>query len=156
MTEAKKTDDAEVLFSDEPVEVAGETVTVREFRYLEGLRAAAVARPILAALRELMDEFDTMAPESIDALIGEHHDAWVQLLAMSTDKDPEWVKGLPDREGLELSMVFWRVNGPFFTRRLILAGAMQRGLDSLSRSPSSSPNSSQPDSLETTKTSPSA
>ena len=145
--------DAAILFPDETVEIDGEQVTVREFRYLEGLRAAALARPLLAGLREIIETDDDIEPEALDALIGEHTDIWVQLIAMSTGLSAERIGELSDRDGVTLSMAFWRVNGPFFTRRLLLASAVASGLSGRSRSRKSSTSSSAPATAATTGTS---
>jgi hypothetical protein len=154
--EGSGVEDAEILFPDETLELSGEQVTVREYRYLEGLRASVVARPILAGLRELIEacEGREIDPEALDELIGEHAEAWVGLIALATGRDPQWIKSLSDGDGLNLSLAFWRVNGPFFTRRLVIAGALRQGLRGLSRSPRSSTSSSGPATDETPPTSP--
>lgn len=145
MSEHQAEKDPEILFPDETLPIAGERVTVREFRFAEGLRAIALARPILAALREIPEGDDN--PELVDQVLADHLDAWLALIAMSTDKDVEWVKGLPDADGQSLAMAFWRVNGAFFMRRLVLAGGLAdsiRGVAKLCPSRRSSPPSSPP------------
>jgi hypothetical protein len=156
MTDAKTTSDAEVLFAGEEITIGGETIMVREFRYLEGLKATAIARPILAGLRALIEARADFAPEALDALISEHHEAWLALISMSTGRPVEWIATLNDKAGIALSLTFWSVNGPFFTRRLVLAGALAAELGKLSRSRKSSPSSSPADSAEITATSASA
>lgn len=146
--------DAAILFPDETLTLAGEEVMVREFRYAEGLRAAALARPLLAGLRALIEAQGDIEPEALDGLIGEHQAVWVDLLAMSAGRDAEWVGGLTDRDGLALSMAFWRANGPFFTRRLVVAAALAEGLGGLSRSRRSSASSPPQDTAPDTTTSP--
>lgn len=143
--------DAEILFPDGTIEIEGEQIEVREFRYLEGLKATAIARPIIAGLRDLIKAEGDLELDAIDALIGEHAEAWVQLISMSTGLDPERIQGLSDRDGMALSMAFWNVAYPFFTRRLVLAEAVARGMAEPSRSPSSSPSSSQQDTDGTQK-----
>lgn len=132
--------------------VGGEAVEVREFRYLEGLQAAGLARPVLAGLRELIEAEGEIQLEALDALIGAHADTWLTLIGMSTGRDLEWLAALSDQDGLALSLAFWRVNGPFFTRRLVLAAAA-KGQATPSRSPKSSPPSSAPATEATTTTS---
>ena len=143
--------DAEILFPDETLEIAGETIKVREFRYLEGLRAIALARPLLQGLAELLEqgELDALA---LDGLIAEHFTAWIALMAISTGKDEAWIEGLRDRDGQTLSMTFWRVNSGFFMRRLVFGGALARAMRQMVNPPSQSPsaNSSTPSSPEAT------
>ncbi|HSH28870.1 MAG TPA: DUF6631 family protein [Thiohalobacter sp.] len=154
MSEADK--DAEILFPDQTLEVGGEQVTVREFRYLEGARAAVIAAPLIKAMRELISGDDDISAEALDALIGEHVEIWLQLICMSTGKDPEWIAKLPDEDGMQLSLLFWEVNGPFFTRRLMLAAATGPEAEGLSRLRRSSTNSSAPATDTTVGTSASA
>lgn len=139
------------LFSDQVVVIKGETITVREFRYLEGLRAAAIARPFIAGLRKLIEDLGNLEPEAILALIGENSEVWGQLGAISTGRPIEWLSELTDEEGMDLTLKLWEANKDFFTRRLILGAALKRGLEDLSRSRRSSRTSSTPGSAATTE-----
>ncbi|GEK71599.1 MULTISPECIES: DUF6631 family protein [Halomonas] len=154
MSEQQAEQDPEILFPDETLCICGEEIRVHEFRFAEGLRAIALARPILSALREIPEGEDD--PELVDHVLADHLDAWLALIAMSTDKDVAWVRSLPDADGQSLSMVFWRVNGAFFMRRLVLAGGLAdsiRGVANLCPSRKSSPSSSPPDTAEAPTTS---
>lgn len=146
--------DAEILFPDEMVTVEGEELLVREFRYLEGLRAIALARPLLQGLAELLEggEIDALG---LDGLISEHHQAWIELIAISTGKPQAWIEGLRDRDGQALSMAFWRVNSAFFMRRLVFGGALARAMQQMA-SPSASASSSTPSSAPATGETPPA
>lgn len=150
---ASAPEDAEILFSDETITIGKEQIVVREFRYLEGLAATPIARPIIQGLRELVAHSGDFEPEALDELIATNRDAWLELVSMSTGKPVEWIAGLRDRAGTDLSLAFWRVNGPFFTRRLQLATALAAGLARLSRSRKFSRSSSPPASAETITTS---
>ena len=147
--------DEEILFPDLVVEIDGEQVEVREFRYLDGLKATAIARPIIAGYRRLLDEQgEAFEPEALDEVIGEHAEAWTELLAISTGRDAAWVRSLSDGEGVALSLAFWEANGPFFVRRLMLSAAAARKIradNERSRSEKSSAPSSEPDTDGTTK-----
>jgi hypothetical protein len=155
-----KTDNAndlEVLFPDETLNIAGEQVEVREFRYLQGLQALPLARPILVGLGELLQD-QTLDPLALEALIAEHQDAWLALIAISTGRPVAWIQGLRDGEGMRLSLAFWRVNAGFFMRRLVFGGALAVALKqrvSPSPSASSSTPSSAPATAATPATSPS-
>ena len=110
--------------TDQIVEVAGETITVREFRYREGLEAAALARPFLAGLRALMvATHDEIAAEDIDLLIAEHRDSWLKLVALSCRRDVAWLADLPDQDAMNIQMAFWSVNSQFFKRRILFGAA---------------------------------
>lgn len=120
--------DAEILFPDQTLEVGGEQVTVREFRYAEGLQAAVIGKPIMTTLRRLIQGDDEIDAEAIDDLIAEHADTWMQLISLSTGKGVEWISKLGNDDGMLLSMVFWEVNGPFFMKRLVMAATVGQTL----------------------------
>ena len=152
---SKSEHDMEILFPDQTVTIGSETITVREFRYREGIEAAVLARGFLAGLRALLTTTgDEIAAEDLDTLIAEHREAWFKLIAMSCGREVEWLAALPDREAMKLQLTFWGVNGNFFTRRLLwgaaFAAAVQKGRRS--PSPTSSPSSSSPASDETITT----
>lgn len=154
---AEEVDDLEVLFDENTLDIEGERIVVREYRYLDGLRAAAIARPILAGLREHIESLEgpeDLAPEVIDALIGEHYMVWLELIALCVDRSPEWVGSLPDSAGQRLSLAFWGANANFFTRRLVVSAAVAQGMASRCRGAKSSPPSSPPATDETTTISP--
>jgi len=158
MTDDQKPDDPAVLFPDREIEIAGEKLTVREFRYREGLEMLAQARPFVTDLRALLTgPEENLDAEAFDALIANHLDTWLMLVARSCGRDAAWVARLPDKDGMTLQNTFWEVNAPFFMRRLLwgvaFAGAARA---KRSRSRKSSPNSSGPDSDAISTTSASA
>ena len=140
----KTGDDSGTLSSDQVVTIAGETITGREFRYGEGLQLAALARPLLTAMRVMFSAADQeIEPEALDALIAEHSDIWLQMMAKACDRDVAWIAALPDDEAMKLQLAFWGVNGGFFTRRLVfgaafVAAAKQRRAPSKRPAPESS------------------
>jgi hypothetical protein len=147
--------DLEVLFPDREIEIAGEPLTVREFRYREGLEMLAQARPFVAALRALLTgPEEDLAPEAFDALLADHLDAWLLMVARSCGRDVAWVARLPDKDAMTLQNAFWEVNAPFFMRRLLWGAAFAGAARARrSRSRKSSPSSSGPDSDATRTTS---
>lgn len=141
----KDTELIEVLFSDQVVVIGGQEITVREFRFLEGLKVAAEARPIIAGLRDLAKS-GTPPAEAIDQLISEHAELWVRLVARACDRDAAWVAALPDTEASALNLAFWGTNGRFFGRRLVLHAALDQAATKPSAGVRSSSISSPPDS----------
>jgi len=140
--------DLQVLYPDREVTIAGEALTVREFRYREGLEVAVLARPFLFSLRALfMAPDDEFTDEAFLALVEENPDVWLALVAKACGRDIEWVANLPNAEAMKLQNIFWEVNGPFFMRRLVWGAAFVAGARARrSRSRKSSPSSSGPDS----------
>lgn len=115
---------------DETLEIQGESVVVHEFRFVEGLRAVGLAKPMLTEFSERA-EADSLEPEDLDGVLAAHLDNWMQLLSMSTGRDVEWLASLRDADGLALSLAFWRVNSGFFIRRMLLAGSIRSSVDDL-------------------------
>lgn len=110
--------------ADQVVELAGETITMREFRYGESFEITTLARPLLTAMRAMLSADDEeIAPEALDALIAENAEIWLTMVARACDRDVAWLKALPDKEAMKLHLAFWGVNGGFFTRRLIFGAA---------------------------------
>lgn len=124
--------DLEVLFPDVDVDVrdpdggGAVTVTVSEFRMLDGLRAQAEARSLIAALGAAVDAAsaadaaeEVTSAAALDAVIGEHADEWLALLARATGHGTEWLGRLGDRDGRAVAEAMWQANGPFFVRRIV-------------------------------------
>ncbi|MDC8804214.1 hypothetical protein PRZ61_12255 [Halomonas pacifica] len=150
--------DAEVLFPDVALTLStGEQVTVREFRYLEGLEVAALARPLFERIIAL-HAAGQGGQQVLEVLLLEHRDLVSTLMAMACDRGAEWVAGLSDSDGMAIVGAFWRANSGFFMRRLALHLGMERTLEALLEilcpSPSSSTGSSQAATDATPSTSP--
>jgi len=156
-TATPEEDDLAILFPDVDVDVrdpdTGGTVrlAVREFRMLEGMRAQAVSRGLVAALAALARESEDVADlsvESLDAVLGEHVDVWVDLIARATDRDAGWLARLSDADGRALNAAMWEANGPFFTRRVVASlvglATTARTLASLGSWLTSSPRATEP------------
>ena len=144
-----------VLFPDLDVPIhdpdTGEavTVTVRELRFLEGLRLAAVVRPLIEAFAgSVCAGADIEIDEStIAAAFTDHAEAWLACLAQATGRDAGWLARLSDRDGQALSAAMWDANGDFFGRRLIEAVRRRR-----KAGPSHLPKSSMPSCAPATDT----
>ena len=123
-----------VLFPDVDLEVrdpdTGEAValTVREFRFLEGLRAQALAGPFVAALAEVVGtgEEDALEPATVAGLMAEHAKTWLSLIALATDRELAWVARLRDVDADALSEAMWSANAGFFMRRVVASVAAAR------------------------------
>lgn len=128
---------------DQTVEIAGETITVREFRYREAIEAAGLARPFLTAMRIMVSKSDEagegIEAEDLDALIAAYVDIWLALVAKACGRDVAWVEALPDHEANKLQMAFWAANGVFFTSRLIFSSAFARAVKTRRAAPSARP-----------------
>ena len=104
------------------------TLTVREFRFREGLETTALARPLLAALAALVpaggDGESAEGVEGPDALkiegvLAAHAALWLELAARACGRDAAWLARLSDADGRALSDAMWAANGGFFLRRVM-------------------------------------
>ena len=114
--------DLDILAPDCTVHIGGEEVTVKEFTFLTGLRAEAVARPIIKELAQRYLSADNQEPplDDLAETFGRNADAFLELLTISTGKERAWLEGLTDMEGRLLMLTFWTVNSAFFMSRLVL------------------------------------
>ena len=159
-----------VLFPDRDVTVrdpdtgAEVSLTVREFRFREGLEATALARPLIAALAALVPESgdgESTHEEGPDALtiesvLSTHAALWLQLTGRACSRDADWLARLGDADGRALSEAMWAANGAFFLRRVVAQVASRGRAEGLSRSPACSMPSSAPATARATSTSASA
>ena len=144
-------DDLAVLFPDRDVTVrdpdtgAAVTLTVREFRFREGLEATALARPLMAALAALVpDPADPEAPDAlaVEEALAAHAELWLALAARASGRDAAWIARLSDADGRALSEAMWAANGGFFLRRVVAQVTAQEARPSRSTgcsTPSSAP-----------------
>jgi len=121
--------DLEILHPERELEIAGETVLVREFGFIEAARLSALAKPVIDDLSGLMTD-----PEAeiglgvLDDILTRHTDIMVRLLARAVDRDPAWIESLSDADGQRLMLTFWEVNSGFFMRRLVMQAVARQPL----------------------------
>ena len=117
----------EVLFPDREVTVrdpdsgAAVTLTVREYRFREGLEVTALARPLIAALAVLVpDRAEDEGPDAlaIESALAAHAALWLELAARACGRDAVWLARLSDTDGRAISEAMWAANGGFFLRRV--------------------------------------
>lgn len=118
--------DREVTVTDPETEIPVD-LTVREFRFREGLEAQALARPLTEALADAIEGgaegAERLEADAIAGALAEHADLWIELVARAAGVTAEWVSGLSDQDGDALSDAMWGANGAFFTRRVVAAVA---------------------------------
>lgn len=138
--------DLAILNPQQTITIAGRTITVREYGFVEGLHLRPLTQPILDALYELFANSGTPPElEDILAVLAAHAEALVTLMSRAADVDECWVAGLGQDDGYALTMVWWSVNGPFFIRRVFDRKAARRAVENLRAGQMSTPPSSPPD-----------
>ena len=116
-----------VLFPDRDVTVrdpdtgAEVPLTVREFRFREGLEATVLARPLIAAQAALVTESGDgestgEGPDAfaIENALATHAALWLELTGRACGRDADWLARLGDADGRALSEAMWGANGEFF------------------------------------------
>ena len=132
-------EDLTVMFPDSTVSIAGESITVSEYPFMQWLQLKPAHLPFLEELAELVGH----AAEGVvmDDLMEffENQFQHVQaLLAASTNKPEEFFNGLLAHDIELLMMTWWSVNKHFFLR------SVHRTLRKQSKAPSDGQTSSNP------------
>lgn len=96
-------------------------ITVREFRFIEGLRMQVLAKPIVEDMVEMFGSTDIekIGLDQLGELFAKHQDALVAMMCVSADVDEAFIEALDDADGQALFLTFWQVNLLFFVRRLL-------------------------------------
>ncbi|MCL6378692.1 hypothetical protein EXT57_15205 [Pectobacterium brasiliense] len=134
----------ETLISSREINIAGESLTVREYTLRDSLTLHEPIAQLVSALADVMKE-RALAFDDVEALLARHADIIPALVARSVDKPVEWVATLSATQGQTLLDWFWTVNRHFFTtaavRRLTVQAAVEM---KQSDSAASSQHSSEP------------
>jgi hypothetical protein len=153
--------DLPTIAPDQPFELAGRVLTMREYRHLEGLRLLRWAKPFVDTLYAMVAEGGeppTLA--QMRALMSDHaelvRDMVAQALTTADGYDAadvarqrielaQWSEGLGDVDGQFLLAAWWQVNTSFFFRQMF-----ERALSRAAGGPSTSPSASPSDGLAST------
>lgn len=146
---APAADEAEVLFPDAPLLIAGRQLLVREYRYGESLEVAALAAPLIADIAQTVAggalRYDLVRP-----LFGRHRALVLQLVARAADVEPAWVAGLSRAQGELLVNTWFSVNSGFFVHEAAVILLERHRQAGASAGPTSSSASAAPASADST------
>lgn len=124
----KKHDDLQVLHPDQLVIIAGREVTVREYRFVEGLRLQPLYADFVNDIFERLDNGEQPEIHHVIELLGRYEQQLIELIAAAADVEIDWIKGLPDSEGMHLMYAWWTANVAFFMRRVHSRIAAKRAI----------------------------
>lgn len=146
----------ETLISSREINIAGESLTVREYSLLDSLTLHEPIAKLVCSLADVMKE-RALAFDDVEALLARHADIIPALVARSVDKPVEWVATLSATQGQTLLDWFWTVNRNFFmtaaVRRLTVQATVERKQsDSAASSQHSSEPGTMPNDSRTTPT----
>jgi hypothetical protein len=104
---------------DLTVDIGGETVTVREYRFFEGLQLLQTQAAFFDDLYATISR-DGAQPGFYDVmLVFAKHEGGISLMvAKAIDRDIDWVRNLRTSDGEGLMLLWWEVNGGFFIRTI--------------------------------------
>ena len=127
---AEGADDLGILHPERTRTIAGRTITVREYGFVEGLKLEPIIKPFIDSLHNVVKPNTSATLDEITAVLGEHHEITLQMMAQSCDVEAEWIDTLNDRDGTTLLHLWWSVCAPFVLKRVfdrwITAAAMDR------------------------------
>lgn len=124
--------DLAILHPDVDLKLCGRTLTLREYRFVDGLKARTIGKPLTDAIGAWMDAGNVEQHDVEDYvdMLAEHADVVRELMLMSiVGADAEFIDGLSDADGETLLVNWWVVCGRFFVRlalRKLAAQAMQK------------------------------
>lgn len=125
-------DELEILHPERELKIADETITVREFSFVDGLTVEAFAAPLVRAIDAAIRTEDDLGDLSkLAEVFGAHGEQIIALLTHATGRDDAWVRGLGDSDGQTLLLTFWAVNARFFMRRLAVRKRAREHLEML-------------------------
>lgn len=136
--------DLEVLHPNRSATIAGRSVTVREYGFIEGMRLRPLLQPFLDDLHAMMLGDTLPGLDQITMTLGTHIDAVSEAVAVAADIELEWLTGLGQDDGMHLLMLWWGANGPFFVRSVRNRIASDRAVEQLRAGRTSTPSSSPP------------
>jgi hypothetical protein len=111
-------DDLAILIPDIPLTLAGRSVTVREPRFIQGMRIRAKAHALTRDLTASIQGGEGLTDDVMDVL--SRHDALVKELIceVTENADIDWIDGLSEIDGEKLMLAWWACCGPFFVRQI--------------------------------------
>ncbi len=135
-------DELAILHPQRDVVVAGRTLTILEYGFVQGMKMRALAQPFIESMYQHASVGGD-APDfsAMETLIADHLDEVLQLIAASADVDVDWIASLNDTDGYRLMQAWWLVNSGFFIRRVLQRLATDRAVARLAgpRPPTPSP-----------------
>lgn len=140
-------DDLAIIHPDRTLTIAGREVTLREYRFTEGLFVRARCKQLLADLHAQIKTGEMLTEDVLDVL-ATHSDLVLSLITESAGVEREWLEGLSLTDGDQMMMTWWAVCGPFFVRPIARRLGQELLLKTASVGLTSSPASPQPASVD--------
>lgn len=111
-------DDVAVMHPEITRTIAGRTITLREYGFIDGLRLRARTQPFVLALEQLFRTSDGLT-DDVMAVVGEHYDLVREAIAQSAGVELDWIEALRGDDAEMLLITWWEVCGPFFVHQIL-------------------------------------
>lgn len=135
-------DDLAILHPESMAVIGGREITVREYGFVEAARLDRHIRPLVEGLHRVFGDASVIpSMEAVAEVLRSNIDDVLVLIAAATDQDKDWISGLSYRDGEQLQLLWWQVNGHFFIERLMRKAAAERLARSLAGPSSTQPSS---------------
>lgn len=95
------------------IEIAGEQIEIRPFKFGKFGRVMELLKPMMGEVM-LFNEGN-----SLNELLSDHHERVMDAITYLTDRPRDWVEGLSNLDAVRLVGALIRVNSDFFEQRLI-------------------------------------
>lgn len=118
----------DILFPERSAEIAGRSITVREYSFVEGQRLLHLAEPFVKDVISLFAG-DTPDYTDIQFIAAKHIDNLIELVSVSIDQPKEWVNSLSNGDGDLLMNIWWSVNGNFYIRSAMIAAEQKKQIN---------------------------
>ena len=135
----KAAEELDALHPERTAVLAGRSVTVHEYGFVEGTRLRLVAKPFTEGLFALIKGKDVPHYEAVLDIIAEHLDLVLELVAQAADVKVDWIKQLSGPDGELLVMMWWGVNGSFFMRAALQRLRVEQEVETLLAGAASTP-----------------
>jgi len=133
-------DDLAILHPERQALIAGRSIVMREYSFLETLQHAEPISALTSAMADVAKGGDLHDVDSLRAVFGQCRDIVVRLIALACDQPESWIGDLKATEGEQLLLLWWGVNAHFFLSRVLLTVQL-RGVREIGGAMSTPPSS---------------
>lgn len=119
-------DDLAILHPERKEDVAGVSIVMREYSYVESLELAQPIADLTDAICGLVLAGTFEDLDSLRVVFGANANQIIALMAIACDQPATWVGGLDADDGELLQMLWWGVNARFFLRRVLVSLQIRR------------------------------
>jgi len=117
----KTADEGGILFDEQVLLIGGQTVSVKEISFIDGMKVAGLIEPMIDQLADdlLKTSDGGLGLSLLEKVFADYVDTFKALIVMCSNiESAEFIDGLGDEDGQQLLLIFWTVNSRFFISRL--------------------------------------